>query len=218
MTPSDRHWYARHPVRVAWDLVGCTLRVTRDGVTAGGVIVETEAYAGPDDAASHAGRLALARPVMSGPPGVLYVYRSYGIHTMLNVVAHEAGGAGGVLIRAVRPLEGLDAMRDRRGGVPDARLAKGPGALGQALGVRLTDIGHDLIDSDIFDIEAGEGSVTVLAGPRIGVSRAAEVPWRFFIADDRHVSAHRRGQPATHADLAALIAFCPPLPHPDSPG
>ncbi|MGN6032243.1 MAG: DNA-3-methyladenine glycosylase, partial [Thermomicrobiales bacterium] len=149
----DRTWFERHPVRVAFDLVsrGCILRSERDGKVVEGRIVEVEAYAGPTDLASHAARMKAARELLSAPPGSLYVYRSYGIHTMLNFVAHEPGKTGGILIRGIEPLVGLDVMAERRG--PKAmHLAKGPGVLTQAFAVRLDDVGRDLITDDTFSI------------------------------------------------------------------
>src|SRR5690625_5301720 len=152
----DRGWFTRHPVEVAWDLIGCVLTVSRDGEAVAGRSVEAEAYAGPTDPASHASRLKRARAAMAGPPGTIYTYVAYGIHTMLNIVAHEAGQSGGVLLRAVEPLAGLEIMRHRRNGVADVRLAQGLGRLGQAMGIQLTDLGTDVLESEAFDIVCGE--------------------------------------------------------------
>lgn len=203
--PLDREWFTRHPVEVAWDLIGCVLRVTRDGVTVAGRIVETEAYAGPGDPASHASRLKVARQVMAGPPGTIYTYLSYGIHTMMNIVAHEDGQSGGVLLRALEPLEGVDVMRDRRNGVADARLANGPGSLARAMGIRLADIGADILGSDGFAITYGDAGRPVHASPRIGISRAVNAPWRFFEHPSPFVSAHLRGHAVERHEVAGLI-------------
>jgi len=201
----DREWFTRHPVKVAWDLIGCVLRVTRDGATVAGRIVEAEAYAGPADPASHASRMKAARQVMAGPPGTVYTYLSYGIHTMMNIVSHEEGQSGGVLLRALEPVEGLDVMRERRNGVAETKLARGPGSFGQAMGIRLTDCGTDILCSDEFAISHGDPQRPVHASPRIGISRAVHAPWRFFEHPSPFVSAHRREHPVEHHELALLI-------------
>ena len=201
----DREWFSRHPAEVAWDLIGCVLRVTRDGVSTAGRIVEAEAYAGPSDPASHASRLKVARRVMAGPPGTVYVYISYGIHTMMNIVSHAEGQSGGVLLRAIEPLDGLEAMRARRNGVADPQLGKGPGSLGQAMDIRLTDLGTDIFCSDAFAVFWGDAKASIYAGPRIGISRAVHAPWRFFEHPSPYVSGHRRGRPVERAEVAALI-------------
>lgn len=198
-------WLQRHPVEVAWDLVGCILRVTRDGVTVAGRIVEAEAYAGPDDPASHAGRLKAARQTMAGPPGTVYTYLSYGIHTMMNIVSHEERQSGAVLLRALEPLDGLDMMRGRRNGVAETRLARGPGSLGKAMGIRLTDCGTNILGSATFAILLGEPQRPVHASPRIGINRAVHAPWRFFEHPSPFVSAHRRGHAVEQHELAGLI-------------
>ena len=199
-----REWLTRHTVEVAWDLIGCVVRLDRDGATVSGRIVETEAYAGPGDPASHASRLKVAREVMAMPPGTIYTYLSYGIHRMLNFVAHDEGESGGILIRAIEPLDGREVMRTRRGGVPDQKLASGPGSLGQAFAISLDDLGTDLLDSPSWTLEHGEPRDQVLASPRIGISRAVEVPWRFFERSNRHVSRHRRGVAVGRDDIASL--------------
>lgn len=201
----DREWFSRHPVEVAWGLIGCVLRLDRDGTTVSGRIVETEAYAGPLDPASHASRLTVAREVMAGPPGTIYTYLSYGIHTMLNIVAHEEGESGAILIRALEPVEGIGRMRERRGGVAAEQLAKGPGSLGQALDVRLADIGTDLLASPEWHIAAGDPSKPIHAGPRVGISKAVALPWRFFEHPSAFVSRHRQGTPVDRQALRRLI-------------
>lgn len=202
---TDRSWFARHPVKVAYDLIGCVLRVERDGGEVAGRIVETEAYAGPADPASHAARRQVARDVMGGPTGHIYTYLSYGIHTMMNIVSHEEGQIGGVLLRAVEPLDGIDLMTKRRGPVPFANLGKGPGSLGQAMGIRLSDIGSDLMESGEMALFRCQQDVTILAGPRIGISKAVRSPWRFFEHPCRYVSSHKRGEPVTRDEVPLLI-------------
>ncbi|MGC4107092.1 MAG: DNA-3-methyladenine glycosylase [Thermomicrobiales bacterium] len=208
----DRTWFERHPVRVAFDLVaqGTILTSNRDGATVSGRIVEVEAYAGPTDLASHAARMKAARTLLSATPGRLYVYRSYGIHTMLNIVAHEPGKTGGILIRGIAPLDGLDAMAARRG--PKARtLATGPGVLTQAFAVRLDDVGRDLLADDVFSLWRNPGGDrvdpphAVAASPRIGISRGLSAEWRLFAPGAVGVSVHSRGRIVTAADVDVLI-------------
>lgn len=204
----DRTWFERHPIRVAFDLLGGVLRSERDGHLVSGRIVEVEAYAGPTDPASHAARMKAALTLLSAQPGSLYVYRSYGIHTMLNFVAHEPGKTGGILIRGIDPLSGLDTMADRRG--PKARtLATGPGVLTQAFAVRLDDVGRDLLEDETFSLwtDAEEDAMRpeVAASPRIGISRGVAAEWRFFVPGAVGVSVHTRGRVITESDLESMI-------------
>lgn len=188
----DSTWFGRHPAEVAFDLIGCHLAVTRDDLRTVGRIVETEAYSGLDDAASHSYRMKGPREVMSREPGTIYVYRSYGIHTCFNIVSHRPGETGGVLIRAIEPVAGIEIMRDRRGDVPDRQLGRGPGNVGQALGVLLTDIGDSLF-GDTFALTPETSPSAICCSPRIGISKAVDHPWRFFDPVSKSVSAHRRG-------------------------
>jgi DNA-3-methyladenine glycosylase len=168
---------------VARLLIGTVVLV--DGV--GGRIVETEAY-DREDPASHAFSGPTERNVaMFGEAGHAYVYRSYGIHWCLNFVCREAGHGAGVLIRALEPVAGLEAMRARRGLEEERMLCSGPGKLCAALGVTRVLNGHAL-DAEPFELQPRTGNVDVVAGPRIGISKAVEVPWRFGLAGSRYVS------------------------------
>jgi DNA-3-methyladenine glycosylase len=161
-------------VDVARRLIGVALLF--DGV--GGRIVEVEAYDREDPAShSHSGPTA-RNASMFGPPGRAYVYRSYGLHWCLNFVCREAGHGAGVLIRALEPLHGLAAMRRRRGAMADRLLCAGPGRLTEALGI---DRSHDglALDAPPFELRTAAGPIDVVSGPRIGISKAIEVPWRF---------------------------------------
>ena len=168
---------------MAPELVGCTLLV--DGV--GGTIVEVEAY-DHEDPASHGfrGRTERNRS-MFGPPGLAYVYRSYGIHWCLNLVCEDEGVAAAVLLRALEPTNGLDRMRARRGAEDVRLLCSGPGKLCQALGVTG---GHDgmPVDRPPFALHDVVGPVDVVSGPRVGISAAADLPWRYGLAGSRFLS------------------------------
>jgi len=176
-------FFARRVHEVASDLVACTLLV--DGV--GGLIVEVEAY-DHEDPASHGFRGETARNrSMFGPPGHAYVYRSYGIHWCLNFVCEEEGVAAAVLVRALEPTQGLDEMRARRGLDRPELLCSGPGRLCQALGVTKEHDGARL-DRPPFQVLEREDVVDVVRGTRVGITRAAELPWRYGLANSRYVS------------------------------
>jgi DNA-3-methyladenine glycosylase len=175
--------FSRSVHEVAPELVGVTLLV--DGV--GGRIVEVEAY-DHEDPASHAYAGRTERNAsMFGPPGRAYVYRSYGIHWCLNLVCEGEGVASAVLLRALEPTHGLDAMRARRGLEDPRRLCGGPGRLCQALGVTREHDGLPL-DRPPFELRAREEYVETVAGPRVGITRAATLPWRYVEADSRFLS------------------------------
>jgi DNA-3-methyladenine glycosylase len=184
--PHDQDFFARSVHQVARDLIGCTL--LHRGC--GGVIVETESYE-RDDPACHAfvGRTA-RNEVLFGPPGRAYVYLSYGIHSLLNAVAEPDGNAAAVLIRALEPTVGMGAMRRRRRRAGEKDLCSGPGKLTEALGVGLDDNGASLSASP-FAILPREGDwrdANLTVGPRIGISKAVDNPWRFCAAGSPFVS------------------------------
>jgi DNA-3-methyladenine glycosylase len=176
-------FFARSVHDVAPDLIGVTLLV--DGV--GGRIVEVEAY-DHEDPASHGFRGRTERNAsMFGPPGRAYVYRSYGIHWCLNLVCEEEGIANAVLLRALEPTSGLEQMRARRGLEDERLLCAGPGRLCQALGVTREHDGLPL-DRPPFQLIGRDRPVEVVIGPRIGITRAAELPWRYAEAGSRFLS------------------------------
>ena len=167
---------------VAAELIGCEFCV--DGV--GGVIVETEAYS-PDDPASHSFIGETPRnAVMFGPPGRIYVYRSYGLHWCLNFVCQHASA---VLIRALEPVHGLDRMVERRGLSDHRLLCSGPGRLAMALGVDGSFNGMSLSDARI-SVSPPQCQSPIIVGTRIGISKAADKPWRFGLAGSRFLSKH----------------------------
>ena len=192
----ERDFYARDIVTLARDLLGRVLVRELPGQRLSGVIVETEAYGGADDAGSHAFRGATRRNrSMFGPPGQAYVYRIYGVHHCLNLVGEGDGRPGAVLLRALRPLEGLEEMERRRGRHGDG-LTNGPGKLCQALGVNLGLDGADLCRGVDLWLEEGEpvAAPLVTSGPRVGLGAddaARRRPWRFALQGDAAVSRPR---------------------------
>lgn len=172
---------------VARDLIGCTLLY--EGC--GGVIVETESYEADDPACHAYVGLTERTRVLFGPPGRAYVYLSYGIHSLLNAVAEPEGEAAAVLIRALEPTHGLERMRERRGDKPEAELCSGPGKLTEALGIDLTDNEADLGREPFFLTSPSGPPPEVVTGPRIGITKAVERPWRFCAAGSRFVSRPR---------------------------
>ncbi len=178
-----RDFFARSVHEVAPDLIGVTLLV--DGV--GGPIVEVEAY-DHEDPAAHGYRGRTERNAsMFGPPGHAYVYRSYGIHWCLNFVCEREGLPSAVLLRAIEPQHGIDAMRARRGLDDPRLLCSGPGRLCQALGVTG---GHDglALDETPFELIARDAEPEIVVGPRIGITKAVDEPWRYGLAGSRFLS------------------------------
>lgn len=185
-------FYARPALEVAPDLIGTVLIHDTTSGALSGMIVETEAYGGEDDPASHAFRGRTPRNgVMFGPAGHAYVYRSYGIHACLNVVTDCDGVPGAVLIRALEPLHGIEAMQRNRGGRTGVQLCNGPGKLCQALGIGLELNGADLMTGPLW-IEAGSaGTHGIETSGRIGVSQGESLPHRFYLAGSPYVSPGR---------------------------
>ena len=182
-----RDFFARSVHEVAPDLIGVTFLV--DGV--GGTIVEVEAY-DQEDPASHGFRGRTARnAAMFGEPGHAYVYRSYGIHWCLNFVCDEPGRAEAVLIRALEPTHGLDTMRDRRGVDAVANLCSGPGKLCQALGITHDQDGASL-DRAPFELRSRAETPRIVTGPRIGITRATELSWRYGLEGSPFLSRRFR--------------------------
>jgi DNA-3-methyladenine glycosylase len=178
-----RSFFSRSVHEVAPDIIGATLLF--NGV--GGRIVEIEAYHHTDPAAHSFHGPTARNAVMFGPAGYAYVYRSYGIHWCLNFVCEPKGSASAVLIRALEPTTGLAAMRRRRGLADVRLLCAGPGRLCQALGITRAHNGLAL-DAPPFALYAREGTADVLAGPRIGITKAVDLPWRYGLQGSRFVS------------------------------
>jgi DNA-3-methyladenine glycosylase len=181
-----RDFYARSVHDVARDLIGC---VVRHGETAGR-IVESESYH-MDEPACHAYVGLTGRThTLFGEPGRAYIYFSYGIHSLLNAVAEDEGTGAAVLIRALEPVEGVELMRARRGVERSEDLCSGPAKLTQALGIDLDLNGSSLVDGpiEVLARERGAAGPRIVIGERIGITKAADLPWRFCDADSRHVS------------------------------
>lgn len=193
---TDATLLARPASEVAPELLGWRLSHTTAEGTVTVVLTEVEAYLGEDDPASHAYRGPTPRNmVMFGKAGHLYTYLSYGMHWCCNVVTGQDGHASAVLLRAGRVVEGADLARRRRGErVPDHALARGPGCLGQALGLHREHNGVDLLTCRTLSLRPGEPvePSQVAAGHRVGVSVAHDVPWRFWVVGDPTVSAYKR--------------------------
>lgn len=186
----EAEFFARSVHTVARDLVGCRLLYRG----CGGTIVETESYE-RDDPACHAYVGVTERTeTLFGPPGRAYVYLSYGIHSLLNAVAEPAGEAAAVLIRALEPTHGLREMRARRGGRPDRDLCSGPGKLTEALGLGLEVNGADLaVEPFLFSPRDPGWAGEIATGPRVGITKATDRPWRFALAGSPFVSRPRLG-------------------------
>jgi DNA-3-methyladenine glycosylase len=178
-----RSFFDRSVHVVAPELIGATLLV--DGI--GGVIVEVEAYHHTDPAAHSYIGMTQRNGVMFGPPGFAYVYRSYGIHWCLNFVCEAAGSASAVLVRAIAPVAGVAAMQRRRGLKEPRALCSGPGKLGEALAV---SIGHNglALDRAPFELRARAAALELVTGPRIGITKAADRPWRYGLKGSLYLS------------------------------
>ena len=184
-------FFERPAEDVARDLVGTMLRSTLGGTTTAGLIVETEAYLGRDDPASHGfqDRRHAQNEALFGPPGTWYVYLSYGVHWCANLVCGPPGHASAVLLRALEPVQGLETMRERRGGVADRQLCSGPGKLCQALAITRDQDGAPMRGSGLTVTapDASEPPVLTVT-PRIGITKAAEWPLRFTLDGSPWVS------------------------------
>ena len=187
MRPDEPGFYARSVHAVAQDLVGC---VVRHGDTAGR-IVEVESYHMEEPACHAFAGLTPRTEVLFGRPGLAYVYRSYGIHALLNAVSEDEGVGAAALIRALEPVEGIDLMRERRGLERAEDLCSGPGKLTQALGIGL-DLNGTPLDGggpiDVLPRPAAARPPQIVRGERIGITKAVDLPWRFCDAGSRHVS------------------------------
>lgn len=195
--PLDRRFYARDTVQVAKDLLGTLLVHTTSAGLRTGIIVETEAYCGLDDPASHACRNRAKRNIpMFGPVGHAYVYFIYGNHHCFNVVAKNAHQeAGGVLIRAVEPIDGLHEMLRSRDPADHHNVSNGPGKLTQAFGITRKHNNIDLIDSETLFIARHKQVVpeSIKCSSRIGIRAATDKQWRFYIAGNPWVSYYKNG-------------------------
>ncbi len=202
-------FYDRPVVEVAEDLIGCTVSFAGVGRSPiGGVIVETEAYHESEPACHAFVGLTPRTETLFGAPGRAYVYRSYGVHALLNAVCEPEGVGAAVLIRALQPLEGVEEMRTRREAngarttiswtssngrsMRDTELCSGPGKLTQALGVWLSENGGDLCTGPVKISAPADGwQEPIVVGTRVGITKAVELPWRFCVAGNRHVSSPR---------------------------
>ncbi|HEY3866252.1 MAG TPA: DNA-3-methyladenine glycosylase [Solirubrobacteraceae bacterium] len=207
LDPLPAVFYARPVLEVARDLIGCVVEYRRPREpSCSGVIVETEAYHDSEPACHAFVGLTPRTRTLFGPPGRAYVYRSYGIHAMLNAVCEPEGVGAAVLIRALEPLAGIEAMRARRSlagtgmetAMRDEELCSGPGKLTQALGIEISENGGDLARGPVcirpreaHRSEIGQRGPNIVASTRIGITKAVELPWRFSVAGNRHVSRSR---------------------------
>lgn len=185
-------FYDRPVLEVAEDLIGCTVTFTRAGRAASGVIVETEAYHDSEPACHAYVGLTPRTATLFGPPGRAYVYRSYGVHALLNAVCEPAGVGAAVLIRALEPARGIEAMKKRRGLENLTDLCSGPGKLTQALGITLAENAGDLSAGPItIGPRPEDWAHPTVIGTRVGINKAVELPWRFCVAGNPHVSQPR---------------------------
>jgi len=196
--------FEEDPRYVARALLGKTLLTVSENVVTGGKIVETEAYLGRDDPGSHASTKGITRrnAIMYGPPAHAYVYFVYGMHHMLNFVCLPDGEAGAVLIRAVEPTIGLEAITERRGASSLHQLASGPGRLAEALGITMADNGSRLNEANIVLLEdAGSAVLDISVSGRIGLFAGCELQLRYYLTDNPFVSCGGRQRPSGESTL-----------------
>ncbi|MBB5350365.1 DNA-3-methyladenine glycosylase [Haloferula luteola] len=185
MSALREKFFERSPVDCARDLIGAEFRW--DGCS--GKIVETEAYSDRGDPACHTFFRPSARTfVENHPPGAAYVYLNYGVHWLFNILTRDADGSGFVLLRALEPRTGLEMMRQRRGGRRDRELCSGPGRLCQALGIEGSAHGSCFLSEEKRGLAVSSENIRVVAGPRIGIRRAVDLPWRFGEAGSAYLS------------------------------
>jgi DNA-3-methyladenine glycosylase len=185
-----RSFYARNTIDVAIDLLGCHIISNVGDIKTGGMIVEAEAYIGEDDEACHAHPGPTARNlIMYGKAGMLYVYFTYGMYNMMNIITERPGIPAAVLIRAIEPTHNIEEMAHRRSTQNSYEISSGPGKLTQALGITVEHKGADLCGSNIYVKGPREKKIEIMASPRVGIGdRWHEKLWRFFIKDNPHVS------------------------------
>ncbi len=184
-----RTFFQRAPVVCARELIGCRLQWGERS----GIVVETEAYDAEGDEACHTWARPGAREfVARHAEGAAYVYFNYGMHWMLNVLV-KGRRSGFVLIRALEPLTGIETMREARGRTELQALCSGPGKLARALGVTGADHGRDLCAEEDFSFHRRGPRLEIAESPRVGITKAVALPWRFFVVGSPHVSAHPRG-------------------------
>jgi len=181
-----REFYRRDTLEVARDLLGKALVKFKGPEMVGGTILETEAYYGQDDPASHAyGGKTPRSEIMFGKPGIAYIYMCYGMYYLLNVVTENEGKPGAVLIRAIKPLWGIDIMKKRRNANPESRLTDGPGKLTIALGIDKQDNGVDIVTGEnglhISDYKKGDSSLNIAVTGRIGIKKGKDRMLRFLV-------------------------------------
>ncbi len=183
-----QEFFTKPAPELARDLLGCVLVHKTSEGTVSGIIVETEAYS-QEDAASHSYRGETPRnSVMFGSAGHAYVYFTYGMHYCFNVVSGQPGHGQAVLLRALQPLDGIELMRQRRKQDQDKQLCNGPAKLVQAMGISKQDYGKPLFEGDLHISKRLKEDPRISEGPRIGISKAVDVPWRFWLTDNPFIS------------------------------
>lgn len=188
MNNLPQSFYNKKVELLAQDLLGCKLMYEKpEGITSG-IIVETEAYHQSDEAShTYSGKTSRNRATF-GPGGHAYIYFTYGMHWCFNVTAEEDGIGAGVLIRALEPVDGIVLMKSRRDKEDLHNLCSGPSKLVQAMGISKEDYGTALYKGKLFIAERNKQQITVLSGPRVGIKKAVEKPWRFWIKDNSYIS------------------------------